>query len=96
MWKVVQANAGLVTDYELLQLLRQRGLRTAEEEEAAAERRASGGATAAADAAAPEPLYPQINPPFAIERAVRPAARDVTFRSQNPGGFVPEPSCAPC
>lgn len=72
MWKVVSANAGLLTEYEVLQLLRQRGLRTPEEEDAAAERRAASGADAAGDEpAGTEALYPQINAPFAIERAVR-------------------------
>lgn len=74
MWKVVQANAGLVTEYELLQLLRQRGLRTPleEEEETMAERRAAAGPDAAPEAGGgPEALYPQINAPFAVERAVR-------------------------
>lgn len=82
MWRVVQANAGLVTEYEVLQLLRQRGLRTPEEEAEAAERRAAAAVGEAADdadlaAAAPEALYPQMNPPFAVERAVRPPRRGV-------------------
>jgi hypothetical protein len=82
MWKVVQANAGLITEYEVLQLLRQRGLRTAEEDEAAAVAAASGAgggeeeeeeeAELGAEAvAAPEPLYPQVNPPFNVERQAR-------------------------
>jgi hypothetical protein len=83
MWKVVQANAGLITEYEVLQLLRQRGLRTAEEDEAAAVAAASGGAGAGEEeeeeeaelgaeaVAAPEPLYPQVNPPFNVERQAR-------------------------
>jgi hypothetical protein len=80
MWKVVQANAGLITEFEVLQLLRQRGLRTAEEEEAAAAAAAAaaedGDADAAGDAgggagAAPEPLYPQINEPFPVEHQAR-------------------------
>ena len=76
MWRVVQANAGLVTECEVLQLLRQRGLRTPEEEAEAAERRAAVAAGEAVDegdlaAAAPEAVYPQMTPPFAVERAVR-------------------------
>lgn len=113
-WRVVTPNAGLVTNHELLQLLRQRGLRTADEEAADAAAReaaadaAEAAATAAAEAAAlagddaeveaelgatasvaeaseargddgdagagpppPKPLYPLINAPFPVERAVR-------------------------
>ena len=85
MWRVVQANAGLVTEYEVLQLLRQRGLRTPEEEAEAAEQRAAVAAGEAADegdlaAAAPEALYPQMNPPFAVERAVRGATQGAQRR----------------
>ena len=94
MWRVVQANAGLVTEYEVLQLLRQRGLRTAEEEAEAVEQRAAVAAGEAADdgevaAAAPDAVYPQMNPPFAVERAVRAAAE------ANPGGGGRAPRRAP-
>jgi|APGre2960657423_1045063.scaffolds.fasta_scaffold68883_1 hypothetical protein len=114
-WRVVTANSGLVTEHELLQLLRQRGLRTPNEaarDEAAAEaaqlaavaaleEEASGvlgdveegwegaaearradtldaAAQTARAAALPAPLYPRINKPFPVERAVRAAPRAAT------------------
>jgi hypothetical protein len=116
-YTVVKRNAGLVTNFELLHLLRQRGVRTAEESAAAEEaawaaqsakldalslrddvevedeeeapvtaRAAEGGTPAASQppggrsrdgganapsSTLPPPLYPRVNSPFAIERAVR-------------------------
>jgi len=76
MWSVVTPNAGLITEHELFGLLRQRGLRTPEEAAAAglaaegAER--SDGRESSREASEPvaEALYPQLNAPFRVERAV--------------------------
>lgn len=102
-YHVVKRHVTSVTNFELLHLLRQRGVRTPEEAAAAEEaawaaqhRRQEplredvevedeGDAPPAAPAPGlpppggsgsqhPPPVYPRVNPPFAVEQAARPPA----------------------